>query len=152
MCSGNRAKLKINDKDVLNLDWKKISVLLPLEYVFMFFFTFCLFVFFLVFVFCFLFFLDVIRREVKLQTEDISRVYRKKIISLSKEYVMWNWQVKNIFCKLSANNSLTMVCFQKYLEWLSSDNFYRVHSSSKIGILPPYLRCILTWRLLVDSS
>ena len=79
MCSGNRAKLKINDKEVLNLDWKKISVLLPLEYVFMFFFIFCLFVFFLVFVFCFLFFLDVIRREVKLQAEDISRVYRKNM-------------------------------------------------------------------------
>ena len=118
-------------------------------YVFFYFLFVC---FFLVFVFCFLFFLDVIRREVKLQTEDISRVYRKKIISLSKEYVMWNWQVKNIFPKLSANNSLNMVCLQNCWEWLSFDNFYRVHSSSKVGILPPYLPCILTWRLLVDSS
>ena len=71
----------------------------------------------------------------------ISRVNQKKIKSSRKEYVTWTcfkfWPMKNIFRKLSANESLIVACLQIYRELSNLPTFLRFHSNSKlISYLP----------------
>ena len=63
-----------------------------------------------------------------------TRVNKKKIKNSGKEYVIRTcliWPMKNIFGKLSANESFIMTCVQIYQELLLFLTFLQVHSSSK---------------------
>ena len=65
----------------------------------------------------------------------VVRNKHKKIKSSRKEYVMWIcfkfWPMKNIFRKLSTNESLIMACLQIYRELLSLATFLQAHSNSE---------------------
>ena len=66
----------------------------------------------------------------------IVRNYSKHLIPtrVNQANVMWTcfkfWPMKNIFCKLQANESLIMASLQIYRELLSLATFLRVHSNS----------------------
>ena len=74
-------------------------------------------------------------------------VYRKKIKSSRKEYVMWAcfefWPIKNIFRKLWANESLIMACLQIHRELLSVATFLRGSFKLKRGIVTLLTKYIL---------
>ena len=65
----------------------------------------------------------------------ISRANQKKIKSSRKQYIIWTcfklWPIKNIFQKISANESLILAYLPIYQELLLLVNFLRVSSNSK---------------------
>ena len=81
------------------------------------------------------YFFAMVRNKLQTITNIYTRVSKKNIKSSRKEHVMRTcfkfWPMKNIFQKLSANESLIMACLQIYRELLLLATFLRVYSNSQ---------------------